>query len=161
MLGGKRNWVLNSRRRKSRIDSGLHTAGHKKAKLTPNAKLMSQPDKTTWVKTSQLSELRKILKKARAGATPGCNWVPYWINKNCPKLKRRLLALFKVIWQMENVGYRWHRRISTLRKKKIKQLWMISPLNIERKLFLSILSIWLCTYCRYWAVFNIQSPSAR
>ena len=83
-----------------------------------------------------------ILKKAKACSTPGPNGVPYKVYKYCPKLARRLWKLIKVIWRIGHAPDCWtiSERIFAPNSIEMNQFHTISLLNVEGKIFMSLLS---------------------
>ncbi|XP_078603950.1 uncharacterized protein LOC144877779 [Branchiostoma floridae x Branchiostoma japonicum] len=97
------------------------------------------------------SELETAIKKARAGSAPGPNGVSYQIYKKCPKVGRLLWKLFRVAWKKQCIPSAWRRAGGVLIPKEkvstdIKQFRNISLLNVEGKLFFSILTKRMITY---------------
>ena len=98
----KRSGVL--KKPKEEVENHLrltHNDPDREQELPPNTKVQSQPEPTEPfdVGLPKLIELQEVLKKARTASPQGPNEIPYRIYKNCPKLQRRLLALFKVVWR--------------------------------------------------------------
>ena len=92
-----------------------------------------------------MREMMDILRKARAGSAPGPNGVPYKVNKYCPRLVRRLWKLIKVIWRRGHVPDCWTVSEGIFAPKEqnsteINQFRTISLLNVEGKIFMSLLS---------------------
>ena len=99
----------------------------------------------------KLSEIRDVVKKARSSSAPGPNGIPYKVYKMCPQLTRRLWRLIKVIWRKEKVPEEWQKAegIFTPKEKDskdISQFRTISLLNVEGKIFFSVLSKRLTNY---------------
>ena len=90
-------------------------------------------------------EVKEIVKKARSGSAPGPNGIPYKVYKVCPLLLRRLWTLSRVVWRKGNISSCWHvaEGIFTLKEKDAKditQFRTISLLNVEGKIFFSVLA---------------------
>ena len=92
----------------------------------------------------KLSEIKDEVKKTRSSSAPGPNVIPYKLYKMCPQLNKRLWLLIKVIWWKRKVPEEWQNTegIFTWRKKDskdISQIRKISLLNVERKIYFSVL----------------------
>ena len=93
----------------------------------------------TWI------EIQAVMKKARSGSAPGPNGVPYIVYKRCPQILRFLLKLLRIIWRRGKVVGQWRysQGIWILKEegaKKINQFRCISLLNVEGKIFFSLLN---------------------
>ena len=93
------------------------------------------------------SEFKKVLNSRRNGSAPEINMIPYKVYKLCPNICDYLFGLFKSCLQNCVVPVQW--RIATevyIPKSRspdpnnIKDFRPISLLNVEGKLFFSILS---------------------
>ena len=96
-------------------------------------------------KEPQLQEVKDIIKKARAGSAPGPNGIPYKVYKQCPLLTRRLWRLLRVVWRRGLVADSWFEAEGCFIPKEenaetLGQFRTISLLNVEGKVFMSILS---------------------
>ena len=93
----------------------------------------------TWI------EIQAVMKKARSGSAPGPNGVPYIVYKRCPQLLRFLLKLLRIMWRRGKVVGQWkYSQGIWIPKeegaKKINQFRCISLLNVEGKIFFSLLN---------------------
>ena len=100
---------------------------------------------TTW------SEVQEVVKRARSGSAPGPNGIPYRVYKYCPKLLRRLWKMLKVVWRKGKVPESWKKADGIFAAKEngakeTSQFRTISLLNVEWKIFFSVLSRRLTTY---------------
>ena len=59
-------------------------------------------------KEPTLKEVHDVIRKARAASAPGPNRIPYRVYKNCPKLRRSLWKMLKVIWRRGKLADAWH-----------------------------------------------------
>ncbi|XP_069125599.1 uncharacterized protein [Argopecten irradians] len=96
-------------------------------------------------------KVQEIVKKARSGSATGPNRIPYTVFKNCPKILRHLLKLLKVIWRKGKIPSYWQKAEGCFVQKEdnsddINQFLTISFLNIEVKIFFSVLGRRLTTY---------------
>lgn len=90
------------------------------------------------IKPPKLSEVRQVVKKARSLSAPGPNGVLYKLYKNCPKVLELLRYLMRTAW-----------RSSSQRKqtpKDVGQFRNIALLNVEGKVFFSVLARRITTY---------------
>ena len=91
------------------------------------------------------------MKKSRSCSAPGPNCLPYKVYKHCPTLLRKLWLLLKVIWRKGTIPPEWQTAegIFTPKEKDSKdvtQFRTISLLNVEGKIFFSVLSRRLSSY---------------
>lgn len=101
----------------------------------------------------KLSEVERAVKKARAGSAPGPNGVPYLVYKRAPGVTRVLWRLMKVVWRNRQVPKAWRRAGGIMipkerESKEIGQFRQISLLNVEGKIFFSVLAQRLTTYLK-------------
>jgi len=68
------------------------------------------------------AEISEIVRKARAKSAPGPSGLGYNIYKSCPKLRRRLLNIIKILWREEQYHQagREQRDASSQRRKRPK-----------------------------------------
>ena len=148
LLGDKRSGTL--KKSKEEVEEYLrqtHSDPQKGVALGDNDMLPNPPPPASEFNYAQptMSEMTEILKKARAGSAPGPNGVPYKVYKYCPKLARRLWHLIKVIWRRGHVPDCWTVSEGIFAPKEqnsieISQFRTISLLNVEGKIFISLLS---------------------
>ena len=93
------------------------------------------------------SEFKKVLNSRRNGSAPGINMIPYKVYKLCPNICDYLFCLFKSCFQNCVVPVQWRIATEVYIPKSgspdpnnIKDFRPISLLNVEGKLFFSILS---------------------
>ncbi|KAJ8414647.1 hypothetical protein AAFF_G00038490 [Aldrovandia affinis] len=96
-------------------------------------------------------ELENAVQRARAASAPGPNGVPYKLYKNTPDVLRFLWRLMRVVWQKKIIPKAWRRAGGVLIPKEkdasdISQFRPICLLNVEGKLFYSIVARRLSTY---------------
>ena len=99
------------------------------------------------------SEVQFVVQRARAASAPGPNGVPYRLYKNAPDVLRWLWRLMKVVWQKQLIPTSWRRAGGVLIPKEkdsvgITQFRNISLLNVEGKMFFSVLAHRLTTYLK-------------
>ena len=98
-----------------------------------------------------LSEVKEVVRKARAASAPGPSGLTYKIYKNCPLLTIRLWKLIKVIWREGELPSGWLIAEGCFVPKEenssaLDQFREISTLNIEGKIFWSVVSKRLTKY---------------
>lgn len=99
----------------------------------------------------KLSEVAEVVRKARAASAPGPNGIPYKLYKYCPGVQRHLWNLLRVAWKNQTIPSEWQRAVSVFIPKEpnstaISQFRSIALLNVEGKIFFSILARRLTTY---------------
>ena len=93
----------------------------------------------------RLKEIEQVVRKARSSSAPGPNGIPYRFYKNTPGVLRFLWKLMKVAWQKGIIPVNWRRATGVLIPKdknstEISQFRPISLLNVEGKIFFSVLA---------------------
>ncbi|KAI5086482.1 hypothetical protein C0J45_23354, partial [Silurus meridionalis] len=96
------------------------------------------------------SEVEQTVRRARAASSTGPNGVPYKLYKNAPAVLRFLWKLMRVVWQKE-IPTSWRRAGGILIPKEkdsaeIRQFRQISLLNVEGKIFFSVVAHRLAGY---------------
>ena len=99
----------------------------------------------------KLSEVQAVVKRARSGSAPGASGIPYVVYKNCPRLVKRLWKILSSIWQSRDIPDAWTRAEGCfvpkeLNSNNIDQFREISLLDVEGKIFWSIISKRMNTY---------------
>jgi hypothetical protein len=109
--------------------------------------IMQCPEPTKKFDTSEpkLSEVKDIVKRARASSAPGPSGLPYKLYKYCPKLLKRLWRLLCVIWRKKYVPTQWKFAEGCFVPKEensehIEQFRTISLLSVEGKIFFAVLA---------------------
>ncbi|KAI8485265.1 hypothetical protein Bbelb_370120 [Branchiostoma belcheri] len=111
----------------------------------------AQPSVPMDISPPKWSEITTAIRRARASAAPGPNGVPYRVYKMCPKTLYILWKLMRVAWRKQCVPLAWRRAGGVLIPKEkvsssIKQFRNISLLNVEGKLFFTVLAKRLPSY---------------
>lgn len=60
----------------------------------------------------KLSEVRKVVRKARAASASDPNRIPYKLYKNCPTVLKLLLTLMQVAWKKHCIPVEWQRAMA-------------------------------------------------
>lgn len=99
------------------------------------------------------SEVEEAVKKARAASAPGPNGVPYRLYKNSPNILRFLWRQLKVMWMKQTIPKAWRRAGGVVIPKEkdasnIDQFRQINLLNVEGKVFFSIVAKRMTTYLK-------------
>lgn len=109
--------------------------------------LIKPPGPTTAFKAKEPSwkEIQTTIRATRSSSAPGINGVPYLVNNKCPKLMCRLWKILRVIWRRRKVAQQWRYAKGVWIPKEenstiIKQFRTTSLLNVEGKIFFSILA---------------------
>ena len=149
----KSGTIANSVEEVQEYIRSVHSDPEKQIPLGDCPRIEDEQPPTTQFDVSEpkLSEIRDVVKKARSSSAPGPNGIPYKVYKMCPLLTRRLWRLIKVIWRKEKVPEEWQKAegIFTPKEKDskdISQFRTISLLNVEGKIFFSVLSKRLTNY---------------
>ncbi|KAI8500672.1 hypothetical protein Bbelb_214900 [Branchiostoma belcheri] len=111
----------------------------------------AQPSVPMDISPPKWSEITTAIRRARASAAPGPNGVPYRVYKMCPKTLCILWKLMRVAWRKQCVPLAWRRAGGVLIPKEkisssIQQFRNISLLNVEGKLFFTVLAKRLTSY---------------
>ena len=113
-----------------------------------------QPDKAKELfneKPPTLGEVKKVVQKARAKSSPGPNGVPYLLYKKCPKVLEWLHRLLRSAWRNQKISSQWMIADGVYIPKEqnssdISQFRPISLLNVEGKIFFSVMAARLTKY---------------
>ena len=104
-------------------------------------------------KKFSFEEFQKIVKKARNKSRPGPNQIPYKVYKKCPLTCKVLLKAMNEIRKKCNVPIQWRvndgifiPKVEKPRENKIEDFRQIALLNVEGKLFWSLVANRLYKY---------------
>ncbi|KAJ8393294.1 hypothetical protein AAFF_G00061950 [Aldrovandia affinis] len=100
---------------------------------------------------TKLSEVRQVIQRARSASAPGPNVTPYKLYKNCPRVLKLLWTLMRVTWNKQSIPSEWQRAMAVSipkqqNAKTIEQFRSIALLNVEGKLFFSVMARRMTTY---------------
>ncbi len=121
----------------------LGTPGYVPRPALPTAEFNITPPK--------LSKVRQVVKKARFASAPGPNGVPYKLYKNCPKVLELLWYLMRTAWKRQLIPSEWQRAVVVFipkeaNSKEIGQFRNIALLNVEGKIFFSVMARRMTNY---------------
>ncbi|KAG1932793.1 hypothetical protein F2P79_020826 [Pimephales promelas] len=121
----------------------LGTPGYVPQPAKPTAEFNIMPPK--------LNKVRQVVKKARSSSAPGPNGVPYKLYKNCPKVLELLWHLMRTAWKKQIIPSEWQRAVAVFipketNSKDISQFRNIALLNVEGKIFFSVLARRMTNY---------------
>ena len=99
----------------------------------------------------RLEEIKKVVEKARAKSSPGPNGVPYMLYKKCPKVLEWLHKVIISAWRNLRISGQWMKADGVYIPKEqgstnIGQFRPISLLNVEGKIFFSVMAARLTKY---------------
>ncbi|GFR65403.1 reverse transcriptase [Elysia marginata] len=102
-------------------------------------------------KPPNLQEVVAVVNKARAKSAPGPNGVPYLLYKRCPNVLKRLHKILRSAWNNIKVSKEWMTAEGVYiskeqNSKEINQFRPISLLNVEDKIFFSVMATRLTKY---------------
>ncbi len=114
---------------------------------------VSPPQHQFDISPPKLSEVKQAVKKARSASAPGPNGVPYSVYKNAPDVLKILWKNMKVAWDKQIIPKAWRRAGGVFIPKEknsttIEQFRQINLLNIEGKIFFSVLAQRLTQYLK-------------
>ncbi|GFO36627.1 LOW QUALITY PROTEIN: polyprotein [Plakobranchus ocellatus] len=102
-------------------------------------------------KPPSLQEVIAVVNKARAKSAPGPNGVPYLLYKRCPNVLKKLHKILRSAWKNIKISKEWMTAEGVYIPKEqdskgINQFRSISLLNVEYKIFFSIMASRLTKY---------------
>ncbi|GFO29352.1 reverse transcriptase [Plakobranchus ocellatus] len=102
-------------------------------------------------KPPSLQKVIAVVNKARAKSAPGPNGVPYLLYKRCPNVIKKLHKILRSAWKKIKISKEWMTTEGVnipkeLDSRGINQFRPISLLNVEGKLFFSVMASRLTKY---------------
>jgi hypothetical protein len=99
----------------------------------------------------RLEEIQRVVKKARSKSAPGMNGVSYRVYKKCPKVLSVLHGILNSVWLQGDIPEEWcaANGVYIPKEDKAEQLGQFRPislLNVEGKIFFSVLANRLTDY---------------
>ncbi len=99
----------------------------------------------------KFSEIRQVIQRARSASAPGPNGIPYKLYKNCPGVLKLLWILMRITWTKQTIPSEWQRPVAVYIPKQqdaktIEQFRSIALLNVEEKIFFSVMARRMTNY---------------
>ena len=88
----------------------------------------------------RLKEINAVVQKARAKSAPGPNGVPYLLHKRCPNVLKRLYKILRGAWSNLKISADGVYIPKEQNSTEINQFRPISLLNVEGKIFFSVMA---------------------
>ena len=89
----------------------------------------------------------EILSSHRNASAPGLNGIPYKVYKKCPKISKFIFKIFKTCFKRCKIPIQWRSaqeiyipKVSSPSENKLSDFRPIALLNVEGKLFFSLVS---------------------
>ena len=97
------------------------------------------------VRPPKWKEFEEVIRRAKASSAPGPNGVPYRVYKGAPDILKFLWRQLRIVWEKQFIPGAWRRAGGVLIPKEKEssdrsQFRMISLLNVEGKLFFSVVA---------------------
>ena len=129
----------------------LDSKRHEQITIPPDIPPIQPPVFNLHTSPPQWKEVENTVRRARAASAPGPNGVPYKLYKYAPDVLRFLWRLMRVVWQKQRIPKAWRRAGGVLipKEKDASEFTQFRPiclLNVEGKIFFSIVSRRLSTY---------------
>ena len=151
---------------KNELESHLRKTYSDPDRLTPLSDIdglvwPSQPSEELNCDPPSLTEVTAVVHKARAKSAPGPNGVPYLLYKRCPKVLGWLHKMLKSAWNNLVISDQWMVAEGVYIPKEqnsstIDQFRPISLLNVEGKIFFSVMASRLTKYLRDNGYINVS-----
>ena len=103
------------------------------------------------LKPPTLEEIRQVVKKAKCKSAPGPNGIPYLLYKRCPGVLKWLHKHLRQAWMKGHINEEWVKAEGVYFPKEqnsadLGQFRPISLLNVEGKIFFSVLAARITSY---------------
>ena len=113
----------------------------------------AEPTKRFSNKPPTLDEVKRVVTKARAKSAPGPNGIPYQLYKKCPRVLEWLHKLIISAWRNTKICEQWMTADGVYIPKEqnssgLNQFRPISLLNVEGKIFFSVMASRMTTYLK-------------
>ncbi len=111
----------------------------------------SEPSALFDASPPKFSEVRQVIQRARSASAPGLNGIPYKLYKSCPGVLKLLWTLMRITWTKQTIPSEWQRAVAVSipkqqNAKTIEQFRSIALLNVEGKIFFSVMARRMTTY---------------
>ena len=111
--------------------------------LPPEPLLLKKFDKSYF----SFDDFLQILSSRRNASAPGLNGIPYKVYKKCPKISKFLFKIFQTCFKRCEIPIQWRSaqeiyipKVSSPSENKLSDFRPIALLNVEGKLFFSLVS---------------------
>ena len=103
------------------------------------------------VRPPRWKEVEEVVRRAKASSAPGSNRVPHRVYKSAPDILKFLWRQLRIVWEKQFIPRAWRRAGDVLIPKEkessdLSQFRMISLLNVEGKIFFSVVAQRLASY---------------
>ncbi len=110
----------------------------------------SEPSVLFDVSPPKFSEVRQVIQRARSASAPGPNGIQYKLYKSCPGVLKLLWTLMRITWTKQTIPSEWQRAVAVYIPKQqdaktIEQFRSIALLNVEGKMFFSVMNNFIDT----------------
>jgi len=127
------------------------TKRHKQIVIPHDIPSIQPPEFNLEAGPPKWKEVESTVRRAKSASAPGPNGVPYKLYKNAPDVLHFLWKLMKIVWQKGIIPKSWRRAGGVLIQKEkdatdISQFWPICLLNVESKIFFSMIAQRLSSY---------------
>ncbi|ONI45671.1 hypothetical protein AN642_00195 [Epulopiscium sp. SCG-B10WGA-EpuloA2] len=119
--------------------------------LPPDMPPVGKIDHEMDVRPPRWKEVEEVVRRAKASSAPGPNGVPYRVYKSAPDILKFLWRQLKIVWEKQFIPRAWCRAGGVFIPKEkessdLSQFQMISLLNVEGKIFFSVVARRLASY---------------
>ena len=109
----------------------------------PERPLLKKSNKSCF----SFADFFEILSSRRNASAPGLNGISYKVYKKCPKISKFLFKIFQTCFKRCEIPIQWRRaqeiyipKLSSSSENKLSDFRPIALLNVEGKLFFSVVS---------------------
>ena len=135
--------TLDQRKSSNLIDSNYDIPLGNLQGLPPEPLLLEKFNKRRF----SFDDFFEILSSHRHASAPGLNSIPYKVYKKCPKISKFLFKIFQTCFKRCNIPTQWQSaqeiyipKVSSPSENKLSDFRPIALLNVEGKLFFSLVS---------------------
>ena len=127
------------------------TGKNREMGLPPDIPPLGEIEYTMDIRPPRWKEVETVVRRAKASSAPGPNGVPYRVYKSAPDVLRLLWRWLRVVWDKQVIPKAWCRAGGIMIPKEkesslLSQFRTISLLNVEGKIFFSIVAQRLASY---------------
>ena len=120
--------------------------------LPPEPSLLKKLNKSSF----SYNDFLEVLLTHRNASAPGLNGIPYKVYKRCSKISKFLFKIFQACFKRSEIPIQWRSaqvihipKVSNLSENKLSDFCPIALLNVEGKLFFSLVSKRLETHLKH------------